>query len=207
MKPARWLYLVLAAAPAAAQSTFRTWTGFDASHFDQARLPYGSTLADLDGDGDIDAAFVHNAFAKVTVIRNQGGGTYAQPESYAIGNPSQCVIAADLDGDGRLDLIAADTGTNGEGNRVSVLRNTGASFAAAVHYSAGVGPSGLAAADFTGDGRVDIAVANYGVVGQNTTISLLRNNGAGGLLAPVAYQAGIGPWKLAVGDLDKDGDA
>jgi hypothetical protein len=206
MKPAPLLFLLLAAAPAAAQISFRTWSGFDASHFDQARFPYGSVLADLDGDGDIDAAFVHNLFAKVTVIRNQGGGTYAQPESYAIGNPSQCVIAADLDGDGRLDLIAADTGSNGEGNRVSVLRNTGTSFAAAVHYPAGAGPSGLAAADFTGDGRIDIAAANYGFLGQASTVSLLRNNGSGGLLAPVAYQAGAGPWKLAVGDLDKDGD-
>jgi hypothetical protein len=206
MNSAPLIVVLLAAAPAAAQSSFRTWTGFDASHFDQARMPYASTLADLDGDGDIDAAFVHNGSAKVTVIRNQGAGTYAQPEAYAIGNPSQCVIAADLDGDQRLDLIAADTGTNGEGNRVSVLRNTGTSFAAAVHYAAGVGPSGLAAADFNGDGRADIAVANYGFLGQGSTVSLLRNNGSGGLLAPVAYPAGTAPWKLAAGDLDGDGD-
>jgi hypothetical protein len=91
------------------------------------------------------------------------------------------------------------------GNRVSVLRNTGTSFSAAVHYP----PSRTfrsRRADFTGDGRIDIAAANYGFLGQASTVSLLRNNGSGGLLAPVAYQAGAGPWKLAVGDLDKDGD-
>ncbi len=211
MSPTRTLLsILLLAAPAAAQQSFASWSGFEASRQNLARFPYASTLADLDNDGDVDAAFAHSGSASVTVIRNQGGGAFGVPQVHAIANPSQCVIAADFDGDGWRDLVAADHGNNGEGTRVSLLRNTGTSFAPAVHFLTGtganLGPAGLAAADFDADGLVDLAVANYGFLGQGSTVALLRNNGAGGFAPAVAFAAGAGPWKLSAGDLDGDGD-
>lgn len=210
------LSMLAGTVPASAQHTFSSWSGFDASRQDQVLFPYASALADLDGDGDVDAAFAHvgGSFGpssnKVTVIRNQGAGAFSIPVAYTIAKPSRGIIAADFDGDGRVDLVAADTGLNGEGNQVSLLHNTGASFAPAAHFSTGAGtsagPVGLAAADFDGDGDIDLAAANYGYLGQGSTVALLRNNGAGGFLPPVAFAAGGGPWKLAAGDLDGDGD-
>src|SRR5207237_263505 len=84
------------------------------------------------------------------------------------------ILAADLDGDGKLDIVATDFG----GNLVSVYRNTSTpgeinanSFASRVDFATGSQPQGVAVADLDGDGRPDILVANTG----DGTVSLLRN--------------------------------
>jgi hypothetical protein len=71
-------------------------------------------------------------------------------------NPSD-VAAADLNGDGKPDLVTA----NGNGNTVSVLLSNGnGSFAAKVDYPTGLVPVAVAAADLDGDGKPDLAVTN-----------------------------------------------
>jgi hypothetical protein len=70
-------------------------------------------------------------------------------------------------------------------------------------FAAGTFPETVAVADFTGDGKQDIAVTNNVEAG---TISILRGTGTGRFRAPVSYAAGEFPKGLAVADLDGDGD-
>ncbi|CAF4327013.1 unnamed protein product [Rotaria magnacalcarata] len=70
-----------------------------------------------------------------------------------------CVVAVDVNGDGKPDIIVA----NGYSNNVGVRLNIGnGTFAAQKTYLTGTGPVDAAAADVNGDGKPDIIVANYG---------------------------------------------
>ena len=99
---------------------------------------------------------------------------------------------------------------NFSANTISVLRNTAtsgdinsSSFAAKVDFAAGSQPSGVAIADFDGDGKRDIAVAHNSAI-----VSVYRNTSTSGsisLVAKVDFTVGSGSGQLAVGDLDLDG--
>jgi hypothetical protein len=205
-----------AAVPASGQGIpvrFDTWTGFDSGTYDTARFPWAAAVADLDGDGDDDVAAANwpqFISPRLSVLKNLGDGTFAPPDHYAIAKPALDIVAADLDGDGLLDLAATNTGVNYEGNTVSVLRNLGGgTFAPHQQYTVGagsfVGALGLAARDFDADGDADIAVACFGFFGQGSTVALLRNNGNGTFAAPLSFPAGGGPYKLAAADFNADG--
>ncbi len=73
---------------------------------------------------------------------------------------------------------------------MSVLLNQGnGTFAAKVDYGAGTTPYSVAAADLNGDGKPDLAVANY----TGGLVSVLLNNGDGTFAAKVDYGAGTCP--------------
>ena len=119
---------------------------------------------------------------RVSVLLNNGDGTLAAccstiPRASGPGS----VAAADLNGDGKLDLVVANYGDD----TVSVLLNNGnGTFGAKVDYPPGAGPGSVAAADLDGDGKPDLAVANLGDVNPPlpspsswTTVSVLIEPG------------------------------
>jgi hypothetical protein len=116
----------------------------------------------------------------------------------------ESMVAADLDGDGKVDLIA----TNPLSNSLSVFRNTSSnekvSYAAKQDVAAGTGPSSVVAGDLDGDGKIDLAVANKG----NATVSVFLNTSTANaisLATKIDIVTGINPSFLAIGDLDGDG--
>jgi hypothetical protein len=118
--------------------------------------------------------------------------------NFATGTLPIAVAIADLNGDGKADLVTVNTGAS----TVSVLLGTGTGgFGPKTDFATGAVPHGLAVADLDGDGHLDVVVANTG----ENTVSVLRGTGTGALSAATSFPTGTAPFFLAIGDLDGDG--
>ena len=74
-------------------------------------------------------------------------------------------------------------------------------FQTATSFAVGTNPSSVAVGDFNGDGRPDLAVANFG----SSNVSVLLGTGSGGFGAATNFGVGDGPRSVAVGDFNGDG--
>src|SRR5205085_1556545 len=83
----------------------------------------------------------------------------------------------------------------------SVAAGAPASFAAHTDFGAGAAPVSVAAGDFNGDGKLDMAVANE----SSDTVSILLGTGAGTFGAKTDFGTNIEPLSVAVGDFNGDG--
>ena len=116
----------------------------------------------------------------------------------ALGHYATSMAAADLDGDGRMDLVV----THPDANSVSVLLNQGAgAFAERFEFATGTEPESVAVADFDGDGLPDVVTADF----HSNTLSVLMNRGQGRLAARVEYPIATGPYFVTAADLNGDG--
>ncbi|MGQ0501926.1 MAG: FG-GAP-like repeat-containing protein [Panacagrimonas sp.] len=184
-----------------------------AVNFATGAVPVSVALSDVNDDGRPDLAVANNAGANVSVLLNTTAPgavspRYATAANFAAGTGPFSVAVGDVNGDGRPDLALA----NSVSDNVSVLLNTtivgvaSANYAAAASFGASVGPRSIAVADFNGDGRPDLALANY----RSASVSVLLNTAAPGAANP-SYAAaaniptGAGPQSVAVGDVNGDG--
>ena len=178
--------------------------------------PFGLVVADVDGDGKLDIIISDFSQPLVSVYRNTctpgnlSSNGFPTRVDFATGAGPQGVEVRDLDGDGKPDLLVANTGDG----TVSIFRNTSVmgslstdSFAPRVDLPTGAGCDHVAVADLDGDGKPDIVTANSSV----STLSVLRNLSAPGSLTVSSFAAAVNlpvlsdPVQLAIGDLDGDG--
>ena len=115
----------------------------------------------------------------------------------SVGLGPAAVVAADVNADGRVDLITANHGTN----TLSVLLNAGGGvFVWNSTLAVGTNPVAVAAADLNGDGKIDLVSVNYG----DSSMTVLTNNGVGGFATAATLAVGSQPQALAVADLNND---
>jgi hypothetical protein len=108
------------------------------------------------------------------------------------------LAAADLNGDGKLDLVI----TNFNAATISVLLGNGdGTFQPHVEYTTGSGPTSVAVGDFNRDGKLDLVTTNR----YSDTISILLGNGDGTLTSGATYSTGPLPRWVSIADLNGDG--
>jgi dienelactone hydrolase len=166
--------------------------------------PAAVAVGDFNHDGKLDMAVANNASASVSILLGKGHGMFKSAADYGLGfgshHPNSAAVG-DFNGDGKLDLVVA----NGGSNDVSVfLGNGDGTFRAAVDYVTNsdldsVEPSSVTVGDFNRDGNLDLAVANPG------GLSVLLGNGDGTFKPFVSYAAGSTPFWVAAGDFNRDG--
>ncbi len=132
------------------------------------------TVADFNGDGKLDLAVCNPTTNTVTILLGDGTGNFATASGspIAVGNQPEAIIVGDFNNDGKLDLVTA----NYADNTVTLLLGNGdGTFtqASSSPYTVGKGPLAIAAADFNGDGKLDLAVANS-LEGTGTVSILLQ---------------------------------
>ncbi len=223
--------------------TFQTAVSYPLSIYpDTQVLPTKLTVADVNGDGKADVLvsnsinhtnlFGINQFrGGVSVLVNNGDGTFASAVLYDSGgyHNAAAVIAADVNGDGFIDILATNTCSTaavnpGNGSAcfdvnlghfvpgaIGVLLGNGnGTFQTAVTYaSGGITPGSLAAVDLNRDGSPDLLVTNAACFScGGTSTAVLIANGNGSFQTPVIYSNGafaLGPVWVAAGDVDGDG--
>lgn len=161
-------------------------------------------VMDFNRDGRLDLAFAPQG-GGISVLLGNGDGTFGEARNFPItgGVVANSLVAADFNGDGILDLAASDLVLAPQfADTVSVLLGNGdGTFGPPTDFTVGTYPFPLAAADFNGDGKVDLGVANY----VSNSVSVLLGNGDGTFLPKVDFPVGPFPVGLASADFNGDG--
>ena len=159
---------------------------------------YYMTAADVNGDGWSDLISSSDGYNsrtwKISVLESNSDGTFGEVRNFSINSDAVWLQTADMNGDGRVDLITG--GSNG----ITVLTNrSDGTFGDAVTYEVD-NPIYAAVADMNGDGKPDV------LAGQSWgTLMVLENNGEGGLPAPILTTTNMLGQRMAAADLDGDG--
>jgi hypothetical protein len=155
-----------------------------------AAVFYRSTAADpSDGGADAHRSITWQVSDGAPVI---GGLLQTPPATFGIGVGPFEVAAADLDGDGSLELVTANL------NNVSVL--TPGTFGVHADFPAGADPNDLAIGDVNGDGKLDLAVADL-----SGGVSVLQQNGFDSFPAPTNFDTGSSVFAVRFADINHDG--
>jgi hypothetical protein len=172
-------------------------------------------VADFNGDGlnDVAAGVAHISgppphagFVKVWLQRHDAPGTFESPTSYDVGPDPAELFVADLNNDGAPDLMVVSSTNNARGppiDTVSLLAGDPAhrgQFLPASTLHAGAGINAVNVGDFDRDGRVDIAIAQYGLI---SGVSVWWND-PGGFGAPVLVSPGPASF-IVTADVSGDG--
>lgn len=178
--------------------------------------PLGLAVGDLDGDGRFDLVITNHATQSggtISVLRNTstpGRISFTPRVTYYTGNdrysqPENATIA-DLDGDGRPEVIALNRGSS----NLSIFKNYSVKdtimLTGLLNVTTEQNPQAVSTGDLNGDGKPEIVVAND----NQGTVSVLINTSRPDTLSFSKHQdfpAEHGPYSVAVGDLDGDGQA
>jgi hypothetical protein len=177
----------------------------EARNYDVGKNPVGMDTGDLNGDGFLDLAVVNQNSNNISILLGTGTtgsfGTATTLLDPGNENP-QSIVLRDFNEDGKLDLAAAHpTGPN-RGNFLSIRLGTGTgSFGNSTNFNQGIDPRSIAAGDFNGDGKLDLATTP----GEGKYISILFGSGTGSFVNPIRINTERSRSTVATADFNGDG--
>ncbi len=168
---------------------------------------YDIALGDIDTDGKPDMVVSITGGNGIAVIVNtsvNGTLSFASPATFGTGNGPRNLTLADLNADGKLDVVVSHPSLNVVGVSRNVSTPGTVSLSGFGTSSTGSVPFDVEATDIDGDGKPDLMVTNE----TGGSISVIKNSTTGiGITfeAAVNFTADPNPYKLKAGDIDGDG--
>ncbi|HET7497684.1 MAG TPA: FG-GAP-like repeat-containing protein, partial [Candidatus Eisenbacteria bacterium] len=163
-------------------------------------LTAGADGADVDGDGDADFVMVGTIsgtpFAGTLSGNGMGGFLGGSVAAITGADPRSCVLA-DLNRDGRLDLVVG----NGNSTNLYVMLGSFSTFGPPLPRATNWPPIRIAVGDLNRDGILDVITSNP----TAQDISILIGDGTGNFAAPTTLTTVNGVTGIAIGDMNRDG--
>jgi hypothetical protein len=188
--------------------TFPTGTTYLGNHSFNGK----PVIADLNMDGKPDVAASDNgdtgiATVGMAVLLGTGTGTLTPGLTFPMLDIPIAAAAADMNRDGKLDLLGMNTGSFRPGT-VAVLEGNGSgTFSAQTDYGAGTLAGRLLVGDYNRDGRPDVALTTQNAEAP-PHLRVLRGNAPGtfgSFSAKVDYAGPTSEQAVAVADVNRDG--
>lgn len=158
-------------------------------------------LGDLNDDDFIDIVAVNTNSNSLTIFFGEGALSFGNRTTVPIGASPSDIALVDLDGDGALDVITADSFADTDGAVTVRLGNGDGTFQAARAFQAGNTPNGIAVDDLNDDGHLDLVASN----GRSSDVSVLLGDGSGDFATARTFVANAEPITVALADMDDDG--
>ena len=169
-------------------------------------LPKGIVAGNFNADTRLDLAVTNSGDNTVSILLQNTDvstavlGTFTPAVDYSTGAGPSGIAVADFNVDGKLDLAVTNQGASP--GTVSILFGIGdGTFPTHTEFATGSGPTGIVAADFTGEGNADLAITDQ----TDNNLDLLVGNGDGTFTTPISLPSGNAP--VAIAALDLNGDA